>query len=93
MPAPELTVYGAYWCPDCRRAKKFLGENFIPFNWVDIEQDRAAEALVLHKNQGKRIIPMIVFADGSFLVEPTNARLAEKLGLKTKAAKKRSRRK
>jgi thioredoxin reductase (NADPH) len=88
MPAPELTVYGAYWCPDCRRAKKFLGENFIPFNWVDIEQDRAAEALVLHKNQGKRIIPMIVFADGSFLVEPTNARLAEKLGLKTKAAKK-----
>ncbi len=36
----KLTVYGAYWCPDCRRSKKFLGENFIPFNWVDIEEDK-----------------------------------------------------
>ena len=36
----KLTVYGAYWCPDCRRSKKFLGENFIPFNWDDIEEDK-----------------------------------------------------
>ena len=36
----KTTVYGAYWCPDCRRSKKFLGENFIPYNWVDIEEDK-----------------------------------------------------
>src|SRR5512136_2320204 len=81
----NVTVYGAYWCPDCRRAKKFLGENFIPYNWVDIEQDQAGEQFVLQKNNGKRIIPMLVFADGSFLVEPTNAELAKKLALKTEA--------
>ena len=34
-------------------------------------------------NHGKRIIPTILFPDGSFLVEPTNAELARKLGLQT----------
>ena len=83
----KVTVYGAYWCPDCRRAKKFLGEQFVPFQWVDIEQDKNGEMFVLEKNQGKRIIPTIVFQDGSFLVEPTNAELAKKLGLTTEAKK------
>ncbi len=87
MIEPKVTVYGAYWCPDCRRSKKFLGEQFIPYRWVDIEQDLAGEAYVLEKNNDKRIIPMIVFEDGSFLVEPTNAELAKKLGLKTEARK------
>lgn len=87
MAEAKITVYGAYWCPDCRRSKKFLGEQFIPYHWVDIEQDKEAEALVLQKNNGKRIIPMIVFEDGSFLVEPSNAELAKKLDLKTEAEK------
>jgi len=85
MDTGEITVYGAYWCPDCRRAKKFLGEQRIPYNWVDIEQDKAAEEFVLQKNDGKRIIPTVLFEDGSFLVEPSNAELAQKLGLKTEA--------
>lgn len=83
----KVTVYGAYWCSDCRRSKKFLGEQFIPYRWVDIEHDLAGEAYVLEKNNGKRIIPMIVFGDDSFLIEPTNAELAKKLGLKTEAKK------
>ncbi|MFN8401095.1 MAG: FAD-dependent oxidoreductase [Anaerolineales bacterium] len=87
MTEPKITLYGAYWCPDCRRSKKFLGEQFVPFKWIDIEQDKEAEAIVLQKNNGKRIIPTIVFEDGSFLVEPTNAELAKKLGLKTEAKK------
>lgn len=84
---PAITVYGAHWCPDCRTSKQFLGEHQIPYAWVDIEQDKAGEQLVLDKNQGKRIIPTIVFADGSFLVEPSNAQLAAKLGLKTIASR------
>ncbi|MCB0188278.1 MAG: FAD-dependent oxidoreductase, partial [Caldilineaceae bacterium] len=87
MSEPQITVYGAYWCPDCRRSKQFLGEHQIPYNWVDIEQDQAGEEFVIAKNDGKRIIPTIVFEDGSFLVEPTNAALATKLGLKTKASR------
>ena len=87
MTEAEITVYGAHWCPDCRRSKQFLGEHQIPYSWVDIEQDQEAEKFVIEKNDGKRIIPTITFADGSFLVEPSNAELAAKLGLKTKAAR------
>ncbi len=87
MTEPKVTVYGAYWCPDCRRSKKFLGEQFIAYRWVDIEQDREGENYVLQRNNGKRIIPLILFEDDSFLVEPTNAELARKLGLKTEARK------
>ena len=87
MNDPKVTVYGAYWCPDCRRAKQFLGEQFIPYKWVDIEQDKEAEEYVLQRNDGKRIIPTIVFEDDTFLVEPSNAELAKKLGLKTEGKK------
>ena len=87
MTTSEITVYGAHWCPDCRRSKQFLGEHQIPYNWVDIEEDLEGEQFVIKKNDGKRIIPTIVFADGSILVEPTNAELAEKLGLKTRASR------
>lgn len=82
-----IAIYGAYWCPDCRRSKQFLGEHQIPYRWVDIEQDKAGEAYVLQKNNGKRIIPTIEFADGSLLVEPSNAEIAAKLGLKTSASR------
>ncbi|WKZ35196.1 MAG: FAD-dependent oxidoreductase [Anaerolineales bacterium] len=83
----DITVYGAYWCPDCRRSKQFLGEHQIPYKWVDIEQDKEGEAYVLQKNNGKRIIPTIEFGDDSILVEPSNAELAAKLGLKTTASR------
>jgi thioredoxin reductase (NADPH) len=83
MSEPQITVFGAYWCPDCRRSKKFLSEQFVDFRWIDIEQDPDAEQYVMQMNHGKRIIPTIVFPDGTFLIEPTNAELARKLGLKT----------
>ena len=83
--ASKITVYGATWCPDCKRAKKFLGEQRVHYNWVDIEEHPESQAYVEKVNNGKRIIPTIVFEDGSVLVEPSDADLAKKLGLQTKA--------
>jgi thioredoxin reductase (NADPH) len=83
----EVIVYGASWCPDCRRSKQFLGEHQIPYKWVDIEQNPEAEKYVLATNNGKRIIPLIFFPDGTFLVEPENSELAAKLELKTQASR------
>lgn len=79
----EITVYGAYWCPDCRQSKRFLSEHQIPYHWVNIEEDEEGQAYIEKLNKGKRIIPTIVFGNGSFLVEPTNAELAKKLELAT----------
>ena len=85
MPDPQVTVYGAPWCPDCKRAKQFLGEQRMPYNWVDIDQDEDGRKYVQQVNNGKQIIPTIIFEDGSTLVEPTNGELAAKLGISPKA--------
>lgn len=81
----NVTVYGAPWCPDCRRSKQFLGEQRIPYDWVDIDQDQAGREYVQQANNGRQIIPTILFQDGSILVEPSNAELAAKLGISPKA--------
>ncbi len=87
MSESTLRVYGAPWCPDCRRAKQFLGEQRLPFEWIDIEQDEEGRKYVQRVNDGKQIIPTIAFEDGSFLVEPSNAQLASKLGISPKAGR------
>jgi thioredoxin reductase (NADPH) len=76
-----IEVYGASWCGDCRRAKRFLGDQRIPYAWHDIEQEPQLLAFIKERNGGKDIIPTIVFPDGSHLAEPTNEELADKLGL------------
>lgn len=80
-----IIVYGTTWCPDCKRAKQFLSEHRVGYTWVDIEEDPQAMAYVREVNRGKRIVPTIIFSDGDVLVEPSNAELAEKLGLQAKA--------
>lgn len=80
-----LTVYGATWCPDCKRAKKFFGEHRVAYANVDIDESPDAVSFVEKINNGLRIIPTIIFPDGDILVEPSNAQLADKLGLQTKA--------
>src|SRR5579872_5770591 len=83
----ELTVYGTQWCGDCKRAKQFFGEQRVHYRFVDVDTDEQGLAYVEEVNGGKRIIPVIVFEDGSTLVEPSNAELAAKLGIRTEASR------
>ena len=85
MTNAAITVYGAPWCPDCRRSKQFLGEQRVPYDWIDIDFNDDARKYVSSINDGKQIIPTIVFEDGSFLAEPSNAELAAKLGISPRA--------
>jgi thioredoxin reductase (NADPH) len=85
IPSTAIVVYSTTWCSDCKRAKKFFGEQRIPYINIDIEHNEQAMAYVEQVNQGKRIVPTIVFPDGDILVEPSNAQLAAKLGLQTRA--------
>ncbi len=80
-----IRVYGASWCPDCRRAKRFLGDQRVSFEWHDIEVDPDGVRIVQKRNDGNNIIPTIVFPDGSHLSEPSNEDLAEKIGLERMA--------
>lgn len=85
MSHTTITLYGTSWCSDCKRAKQFFGEQRVHYTFVDVDMDAEGLALVERVNQGKHIIPTIVFEDGSTLVEPSNAELAAKLGLQTTA--------
>ena len=85
MAQEKVRMFGAPWCPDCKRAKQFLNEQRIPYEWNDIDEDSDAQAYVQRINNGKQIIPTILFSDGSILVEPSNAELAEKLGIQRQA--------
>lgn len=82
---PEITLYGAPWCPDCKRSKLFLAQHRVAFNWVDIDQDQDGLRYVERLQQGGRTIPTIVFGEGDFLLEPTDEALAKKLGLSLQA--------
>ena len=76
MPDAKITVYGAPWCPDCKRSNKFPGEQRVPYNRVDIDQDEGRRSYLQQANNGRQIIPTILFGDGSILVEPSNAEMA-----------------
>jgi thioredoxin reductase (NADPH) len=78
-----ITMYGTTWCQDCKRAKQFFGEHRVAYAFIDVDEDADGLRVVEQHNDGKHVIPTIVFADGSVLVEPSNAALAAKLGLQT----------
>lgn len=80
-----IKLYGTDWCSDCKRSKKFLGEQRIQYDFINIEEDADGQVYVQKLQNGGMTIPTIVFDDDSILIEPSNAELATKLGLDTKA--------
>ena len=75
----KITMYGAEWCGDCRRSKKFLDSNNVAYNYIDVEADASASDKVIEINGGQRSIPVIIFEDGTHLTEPSDAALKAKL--------------
>ena len=61
----ELLVYSAFWCSDCRVAKRFLQQHNIPYTEVDIETTPGAAEEVVRQT-GKRAIPQFVI-DGKWV--------------------------
>jgi mycoredoxin len=79
----QITLYTAFWCPDCRMAKRFLDQHQITYEEIDIETTPGAAQEVIRRT-GKRAIPQLVI-DGEwfqpyrpgegFLYEETSERL------------------
>ena len=75
-----IILYGADWCPDCRRAKAYLKENNIEYQFIDVDLDEQATKKVESINNGKRIIPTIII-NGKSYTNPDNSKLAAALGI------------
>jgi thioredoxin reductase (NADPH) len=87
-----IRVAGTLWSPRSHDVKDFLARNRIPYQWLDIEEDKAALELVdaalkaEGRGERKRRLPVVFFQDGSLLIEPDLTTLAEKIGMRTQAA-------
>lgn len=81
MSNSAITVYGTTWCGDCKRAQRVLDQHQAQYTYVNIEQDEQASRYVEQVNNGYRSVPTIVFPDGSIMVEPSSAALAQKLAM------------
>ena len=74
----SVQVYGAMWCGDCTRAKILLDHKGVAYEWIDTDESDSARAKA-QEISGLPKIPVIVFPDGSFLSEPSNPQLEERL--------------
>jgi thioredoxin reductase (NADPH) len=80
-----VRVIGYRWSPQSNEIRDFLGRNFVPHQWLNIETDQTAKQLLATTGAVASSLPVVVFPDGSFLCNPPTAEVARKLGLKTKA--------
>ena len=35
----DIKVYGTTWCGDCTRAKLFMDENDVSYDWTDVDEE------------------------------------------------------
>jgi len=88
-PFEGLRVLGTRWSPASHNIKDFLARNHIPYQWLDIETaETDAEVRRLIESldeEEKHHLPLVIFADGVRLPEPSTADVAERVGLKTRA--------
>lgn len=73
-----IKMFGADWCRDCRRAKALFDSRNVMYTYIDLVEDEAA-ARVARDISGRTNIPVIVYPDGSFQVEPSNTDMITKL--------------
>ncbi|GCE15007.1 FAD-dependent oxidoreductase [Tengunoibacter tsumagoiensis] len=87
---PSLTplrVIDHRWSPKLYEIGRFLARNQVPYQWLDIENRPDALRLLEHLNLNRRKLPVVIFPDGSYLVNPELLQIADKLKLKTHAEK------
>jgi thioredoxin reductase (NADPH) len=82
---PVMTVYGAPWCPHCKRVKKFLSAHRVRYAWVNIDTEPEAIERLKELQDGGQIIPTVVYPDGTHEVNPSDEALARRIGLTLEA--------
>jgi thioredoxin reductase (NADPH) len=80
-----IRVIGTVWSPKTFEAKDFLARNEIPYRFLDLEKDAEAQETAAALD-GLERLPVVLFPDGTHLLEPDRRELASKVGLRTEAS-------
>ena len=73
------------WGSSGFEVRNFLSRNVIPFKWLDPDQAPDALKLLDERHLDQSRLPVILFPDGTSLVQPTTTELASKVGLRVTA--------
>ncbi len=84
-PFEGIRIVGHRWSPHFNQIRDFLARNSIPYQLLDAETDETARQLMESCGADAKQLPLVVFADGTHLTDPTSTAVADKLGLKTRA--------
>ena len=88
-PAYEgIRVLGTRWSPRSYDLRDFLARNHVPYQWIDVEisaNDPETKRLLEALGPEAAELPVVLFPDGTKLLESLPADVAKKVGLRTRA--------
>src|SRR6201982_4103288 len=83
-----IRVLGTRWSPRSYELRDFLARNRVPYQWIDVElsaNDAETKRLLDALGPEATNLPIVLFPDGTKLLEGAPAELAQKVGLRTRA--------
>ena len=81
-----IKLIGSRFSPDSRRLREWLVRNRMPHQWIDLEEDEDADALLNELGIGPDETPVIVASGGEILRNPTEAEVGRAIGIGSKGA-------
>jgi thioredoxin reductase (NADPH) len=76
-----IRIVGSRYSPDTRQLREFAARNRVPHRWIDLEEDRAAEALLRELGVAPQETPVVIWRGREVPRNPSNAELARTIGL------------
>lgn len=83
-----IRVLGTRWSPKCYELRDFMARNHVPYQWIDVEfsaNDPETKQLLDALGPDAANLPVVLFPDGTKLLESLPAQVAQKVGLRTRA--------
>jgi thioredoxin reductase (NADPH) len=87
-PYEGIRVVGTRWSSADHNVRDFLSRNRVPYQWLNPEQHPEAVELLKERGLDDSKLPVVIFGDGTALVQPTSGDLATKLGMPRQALQK-----
>jgi thioredoxin reductase (NADPH) len=85
-PFEGIRVIGHRWSLQDHKVRTFLSRNHVPYRWLDVASDESALNLLKERQLDPAHLPVVLFSDGTYLVDPEPEVLAGKVGLSLQAS-------
>ena len=86
-----IILYTSNFCGHSRSVERFLEQQEIPVEVINIDGNQEARARLMEINGGYASVPTLIFPDGSKLTEPPLSHLRRELGVESESLSERIR--